>query len=258
MKKQFVAIAAGLLVSLSASAHKEDFNMSQEAIQYVGSGVEATIGMKLVKDVLVNLKNGASCIDRSRDEQDDMEKFFKRDQNSITCVIQTAEGTAFILIDYATKGVTKTLVIAGKGLHEVGQVGREIAVDAAKDLKHVAKFTRKHLGVLSWPLALLPASLSTVELVGGGAIYALGESGYWITTEAAKRIDLVVENSMGIVKNASYTVTELATLEPGNSAHNFVAVAAGAVQYFPVLIEGQKDADFDRLVKGSKYSITVN
>lgn len=253
-----LVLAAGLLVSMTATAHDMQIDLSNNVKEYVTSGIDSVVGMKLANDVVENVLNGGSCVNASRDGQRSIQRFMVRDQESITCVIQMGEETAFIVVNYATKGVTRTLVLAGDVLHEMGQeIGKPLRERGIEDLEDSADWTLRFTGLLTWPLGLIPASVGLAEFTSGAVIEGAGEAGYVVTTEVAKRITVTVENAKGLTRSATAVATEASMGQLGNSFQQVGASLGNMAQLLRGLLVGENEAALDAKIKSAGYSVKI-
>jgi hypothetical protein len=253
-----LVLAAAVAVSMSASAHDVQIDLSQRVKETVTSGIDSVLGFELAEQVVQNVMDGGSCVRKTRDGQDDMEMFFKRDQKSVTCVILMGEQTAFIVVDYATKGVVRTLVLGGDVLHKMGsEIGAPIRQDGQRLLKKSGEWTRRHTGVFTFWLGALPATIGLSEFVAGGIIEGAGEAGYYVLNGVANRVDVTVKNLEGVVHSATLIATEAATLEPANSVEQAGATIGYVVQTAHGLLYGKNKESLQRKIEKAGYSVSL-
>ncbi|OQW48466.1 MAG: hypothetical protein A4S09_04615 [Proteobacteria bacterium SG_bin7] len=284
MKRQIFAVVATIALATSALAHDSasmnaELNASKiPAMQNVTvksvlvSGLEASLGMKLVEDVLNTASQGVQCAVASRDGKRDQNgnidvnspltaqeyiAFAKRFQKTATCVIQTAEGVAFVFLDYSTAGAVKALVLGGKALHYVGRAGHHIKEESKGGVTKMWRWIIRGTDLVFMAPALPLVAAPAAGVIGGAMIEVLGEAGYTLTIEAAKRLHLVVQTSKGVVKNATYVGTELATFEPFNAATDAISTIAGIFNLAPNVLLAEDDKELLEIVNRAQYSIEL-
>jgi hypothetical protein len=199
--------------------------------------LETIAGSNTYQGIGYEINGTGKCIVDSRDGQDDMSQFARRDQRSLNCVIEGATAVPFIITDRVVDIVTGTITTVGDLFTIDGTDAARFGIDMAsmglnKNNEKLKKRERNSFGNF-----MGAAGNGFIALFSG--LFGTGSNAVGMLLNAiAARIDVIYNIPKDIIQHSLRTGEQLFELNPENAAKSFGQVMWRAVSAVPSFVLG--------------------
>lgn len=202
--------------------------------------LETIAGSNTYQGIGYEIIGGGKCIIASRDAQDDMSQFARRDQRSVNCVIETATSIPLVLTDRAVDFAAGSIEFVGDAIKidasNVAKMGINIAADDLNRRRE--NLNQNKNGFMNFLGSAGDGFLAVISGSGGVVTTVVGE----VLNAVGARLRVIYEIPKDILQQSIRGVGQLAELNPGNAGKSGGQIAWRLVSAVPNLVMGCENA----------------